>query len=214
MLGSPSLPVDEARMAGACRRDRILKPARCVRLGAVAKGLPSESGPCRSRVGVKEGRSMAYRRFLAKVSWLRAAALGLAAATLLASPARSDEAFQAWLAALRAEAAAEGEKFAKQVSDRKVIEEFQSKVDLDKVQERVEHFRDQLESTLQSWRDTGAQDAKKATPKAPAKKATAKKATAKKAATKAPAKKAPAKKAPAKKATAKKAATKAPAKAK
>ena len=51
---------------------------------------------------------MAYRRFLAKVSWLRAAALGLAAATLLASPARSDEAFQAWLAALRAEAAAEG----------------------------------------------------------------------------------------------------------
>lgn len=90
------------------------------------------------------------------------------------------------------EAAAEGQKVTKQMTDRKVIEEFQSRVDFDKVQERVEQFRDQLESALQSWREslTGADEEEAPAKKAPAKKAPATKAAAKPAAKKATAKKA------------------------
>jgi hypothetical protein len=129
---------------------------------------------------------------------------------------QAQDAFEEW--------ADEGEKMTKQFQDRKVVEEFRNQVDLDKVQDRVEKLRDQLEHALTSWRDsfTPAEAPKKApaakapaATKAPAKKAPAKRAPAKKApATKAPATKAPAKKAPAKKAPAKTtAAKKAPAKA-
>lgn len=51
---------------------------------------------------------MDHRRHLARVPRLKAAALGLAAAALLTSPAGADEAFQAWMTDLRAEAAAQG----------------------------------------------------------------------------------------------------------
>jgi len=133
---------------------------------------------------------------------------------------QAQHAFEEW--------ADEGEKVTKQFQDRKVVEEFRSQVDLDKVQDRVEKLRDQLEHALTSWRDSftpgeapkKAPAAKAPAAKAPAKTTAAKKAPAKKApakttaAKKAPAKKAPAKKAPAKTTAAKKApARKAPAKA-
>lgn len=114
----------------------------------------------------------------------------------------------------------EGEKLASQIQDRSVVEEIQSRVDLDKVQGRVEKLRDQLEGALESWRESFApgQDpagtetapATKPVPKkAPAAKTSAKKAPATKpAAKKAAAKKAPATKAPATKAPATKAAAK------
>jgi len=99
---------------------------------------------------------------------------------------QAQDAFDEW--------AEEGEKVTKQFQDRKVVEEIRSQVDLEKVQDRVEKLRDQLEHALTSWRDNFTPD------EAPAKKAPAKKAPAKKApvAKKAPAKKAPAKKTPAK----------------
>jgi hypothetical protein len=114
--------------------------------------------------------------------------------------------------------AKEGEKVAKQLQEgkvgfRPVVEEIQSRVDLEKVQDRVEKLRDQLEDALTSWResfspaahkDAGNGGAAMAPAKAPAKKAPAAKAPAKKA----PAKKAPARKAPARKAPAKAATTK------
>jgi len=116
--------------------------------------------------------------------------------------------------------AEEGEKFTKGLQDSSVVEEVQSRVDLDKVQDRVEKLRDQLETSMTTWREgfaPGGKPAEKApakkapATKAPATKAAAKKAPAKKApATKAAAKKAPAKKAPAKEATATKAAAKKP----
>lgn len=105
----------------------------------------------------------------------------------------------------------EGEKVTKQLRDTDVVEEIQSRVDFEKVQDRVEKMRDQLEGALDSWRESftpAAQPvavkapAKPAAKKAPASKPAAKK-PATKAATKAPAKKATAKKAPAKKAPAK-----------
>jgi hypothetical protein len=125
--------------------------------------------------------------------------------------------------------AEEGEKVTKSFSDRKVVEELQNRVDLDKVQDRVEKLRDQLETALHNWRESFTPAAKpemipveeapkapaKTTPtrtaakKAPAKKVAAKKAPAKKAPAatrKAPAKKAPAKRAPAKRTPAKAAA--------
>ena len=118
------------------------------------------------------------------------------------------------------EYATEGEKLTKQLKDRNVVEELEHRIHIDKVQDRVEQLRDQLENTLNNWREsfTPVEEAtaKKAEPKpaakkAPAKKAaaktTAKKAPAKKAATKTTAKKEPAK-TTAKKAPAKKAATK------
>ena len=110
------------------------------------------------------------------------------------------------------EYASEGEKVTKQLKDRNVVEEIEQRMSIDKVQDRVEHLRDQLENTLNNWRESFAPEAEKkveevkktATKKPAAKKAPARKAPAAK---KTAAKKAPAKKAPAKKATA----TKAPA---
>lgn len=106
--------------------------------------------------------------------------------------------------------AKEGEKMTKQLKERNVVEELEHRMNIDKVQDRVEQLRDQLENTLANWRESFAPD------EAP-KKAPAKKAPAKTTAKKAPAKKAPAKKAPAKitakKAPAKTAAKKTPAKA-
>ena len=101
--------------------------------------------------------------------------------------------------------AVEGEKIVSQVSEKKVVEEISSKVDLDQAKEQVSKLRDQLEDMLATWKtsfrpekDTEKIEEKTAT-KAPAKKAPATKAAATKAAaTKAP--KAPAKKAPATKA--------------
>ena len=104
------------------------------------------------------------------------------------------------------ECAEEGEKFTKGLQDSSVVEEVQSRVDLDKVQDRVEKLRDQLEHSMTTWREGFAPGGKPAE-KAPAKKAPAAKVPAKKApAKKAPAAKAPAKKTPAKKAPATKAA--------
>ena len=108
----------------------------------------------------------------------------------------------------------EGEKFTKKLQSGDVVEEIQSRVDLEKVQDRVEKLRDQLEGALHSWRESFTpaepraatkvpveavkKTTAKAAPKTTAKKAPAKKAPAKTtAAKKAPAKKAPAKKAPA-----------------
>ena len=48
----------------------------------------------------------------------------------------------------------EGEKTAKKLQGGNVVEELQSRVDLDKVQDRVERLRDQLEGALQSWRES------------------------------------------------------------
>ena len=106
------------------------------------------------------------------------------------------------------EYADEGEKVAKQLKDRNVVEELEHRMNIDKVQDRVEQLRDQLENTLNNWRESFVPEAEKkveAVKKPVAKKAPAKKAPAKKpVAKKAPAKKAVAKKAPAKKTAAKK----------
>ena len=108
--------------------------------------------------------------------------------------------------------AKEGEKMTKQLRERNVVEELEHRMNIDKVQDRVEQLRDQLETTLNNWRESfapeGEEPAKKAPAKPAAKKAPAKKAPAKTAAKKAPAKKATAKKAPAKKTPAKAAASK------
>jgi hypothetical protein len=118
--------------------------------------------------------------------------------------------------------ATEGEKFAKKLQSGDVVEEIQSRVDLEKVQDRVEKLRDQLEGALQSWRDSftpaepkaatkvPVEAAEKATPakKAATTKTTAKKTTAK-AAPKSTARKTTTSKAPAKKTAAKKTTAKA-----
>ncbi len=88
------------------------------------------------------------------------------------------------------EYASEGEKVTKQLRDRNVVEEIENRMSIDKVQDRVEQLRDQLETTLNNWRESFAPETK---PEEPKKEAVKKPA----------AKKAPAKKAPAKKATAK-----------
>jgi hypothetical protein len=112
--------------------------------------------------------------------------------------------------------AEEGEKFTKGLQDSSVVEEVQSRVDLDKVQDRVEKLRDQLETSMTTWREgfaPGGKPAEKAPAKKPAAASTVKKAPATKpTAAEAPAKKAPAKKAPAKKPATKTTAKKAPAK--
>jgi len=48
----------------------------------------------------------------------------------------------------------EGAKVAKQLQKRNVVEELEQRIHLDKVQDRVEKLRDQLEQTLHSWRDS------------------------------------------------------------
>lgn len=50
--------------------------------------------------------------------------------------------------------AGEGEKLAKKLQGGQVVEEIQNRVDLEKVQDRVEKLRDQLEGALQSWRES------------------------------------------------------------
>ncbi len=50
--------------------------------------------------------------------------------------------------------AREGEKVAKQLRGNNVVEEIQHRVDLDKVTDRVEKLRDQLEAAMQSWRES------------------------------------------------------------
>ncbi len=107
--------------------------------------------------------------------------------------------------------ATEGEKVTKQLRDRNVVEELEHRMNIDKVQDRVEQLRDQLETTLNNWRESftpGEEPVKPATSKPAAKKTPAKKPAAKATAKKAPAKKAPAKKPAAKKTTAKAAASK------
>ncbi len=94
----------------------------------------------------------------------------------------AEKAFDAW--------AVEGEKIVSQVSDKKVVEEFSSKVDLDQAKEQVSKLRDQLEDMLATWKtsfrpekDRGKTEVKE-TVKAPATKASAKKPAAKTTATK------------------------------
>jgi len=81
--------------------------------------------------------------------------------------------------------ATEGEKMAKQLKKRNVVEELEQRISIDKVQDRVERLRDQLETTLGNWRDSFAPAAKPAPVKKPAAKATAGKTPAKKAPVKA-----------------------------
>lgn len=107
----------------------------------------------------------------------------------------------------------EGQKVTKQLRDADVVEELQSRVDFDKVQDRVEKMRDQLEGALESWRESFTPATKPVAAKPVAvKKPAAKKAPASKPATKKPATKAAAKpaakKAPAAKKTLVKAAAK------
>ncbi len=97
------------------------------------------------------------------------------------------------------EYAVEGEKVTKQLKDRNVVEEIEQRMSIDKVQDRVEQLRDQLETTLTNWRESFAPEVEKAKeePKPAAKKPAAKKPAAKKPAAKATTKKAPATKKPA-----------------
>jgi hypothetical protein len=96
--------------------------------------------------------------------------------------------------------ASEGKKATKQLRERNVVEEIEHRMNIDKVQDRVEQLRDQLENTLANWRESFAPEEpiKKPAAKPAAKKPAAKKAPAKKAPAKPAAKKAPAKKTPAK----------------
>jgi molecular chaperone DnaK (HSP70) len=96
----------------------------------------------------------------------------------------------------------EGEKLAKKLSDKKMVEELSGRVDLDQIQDQVEKLRDQLEAVLGNWRDSFRAEAKpaaKPAAKAPAKKPAARKPAAKKPATaaKKPAARKPAAKKPA-----------------
>jgi hypothetical protein len=109
------------------------------------------------------------------------------------------------------EYATEGEKLTKQLKDRNVVEEIENRIHIDKVQDRVEQLRDQLENTLNNWRESFTPVEETPAKKPAAKKAPAEKAAREATAKKAPAKKAPAKKAPAKKPAAKKATAKKPA---
>ena len=98
--------------------------------------------------------------------------------------------------------AVEGEKIVSQVSEKKVVEEISSKVDLDQAKEQVGKLRDQLEDMLATWKTSfrPEKDGRKVDEKAVSKTSTARpsaKTTASKtAASKTPAKKAAATKAP------------------
>jgi hypothetical protein len=91
--------------------------------------------------------------------------------------------------------AQEGEGVTRQIQDRKVIGDFQEKVDIEQIQERVGKLRDQLEHTMVQWRESFTPATKPAEPKPTAKPKAAPKATTKTADAKA--KKPAAKKAPA-----------------
>ncbi len=111
--------------------------------------------------------------------------------------------------------AAAGEDVAQRLADRKVVEQVQTKVDVEQLQAQVERLRDQLEHVLVSWRENFAPAARgvvrrvpveKAEPEPTAEAPTGTKAeapAAKKTTGKATAKKATAKKTTAKKTTAK-----------
>jgi hypothetical protein len=96
----------------------------------------------------------------------------------------------------------EGAKMTQQLQKRNVVEEIEQRIHLDKVQDRVEKLRDQLEGALHSWRESFAPMAPSApdgaTTKAPTAAPKAEKPAAKKAPTRKPGAKAAAKKAPAK----------------
>ena len=79
----------------------------------------------------------------------------------------------------------EGEKLAKKLSDRKMVEELSGRMDLDVIQDQVERLRDQLEGVLGSWRESFRSEATK--PVAAAKTPAAKPAAAKKPAARKPA---------------------------
>ncbi|MBT8217901.1 MAG: hypothetical protein KJO17_13700 [Acidimicrobiia bacterium] len=102
----------------------------------------------------------------------------------------------------------EGEKLAKKLSDRKMVEELTDRMDLDQIQDQVEKLRDQLEGVLSNWRDSFREGTKSETPAAKttaaAKKPAARKPAAKKPAAKKPAARKPAAKKPATKPAAKK----------
>jgi hypothetical protein len=106
----------------------------------------------------------------------------------------------------------EGEKLTKQLRDRNMVEEIEHRIHIDKVQDRVEQLRDQLENTLNNWRESFAPEEepkKTAAEAAPAAaKPAAKKPAAKKPAAKATTKKPAAKKPAAKKSEAKAGASK------
>jgi len=109
----------------------------------------------------------------------------------------------------------EGEKVTKQLRDADMVEEIQSRMDFEKVQDRVEKMRDQLEGALEAWRESFTPAAKPAdVKKAPASKPATKKPATKAAAKPAAKKTTTTKKAPAKTTAAKKTTTtkKAPAK--
>jgi len=90
--------------------------------------------------------------------------------------------------------AVEGEKIVSQVSEKKVVEEISSKVDLDQAKEQVSKLRDQLEDMLATWKTSfrPEKEAEKAEVKETTKAAATKAAATKVAATKAAAVKKPA----------------------
>jgi len=101
---------------------------------------------------------------------------------------------------------AEGRKLTGQIQESKVVEQVQSRVDVDQLQEQVEKLRDQLEGVLANWRHgfkpngsvttakppAAVEHAAKPAAKPAARKATPKKATARKPATRKPAARKPA----------------------
>ncbi len=149
-------------------------------------------------VTTKEGKKAAYALIGAPV-W---AAKKLTEITSDVGDATRRE-FDAWVK--------EGEKLAKKLGDRKMVEELGERMDFDQIQDQVEKLRDQLEGVLGSWRESFRAETKPA-PKAPAKTAAAKKPATRKPATKTAAAKKPATRKPATKtAAAKKPATSKPA---
>lgn len=61
--------------------------------------------------------------------------------------------------------AVEGEDVTKHLQERRVVEDFQEKVDLEHLQERVGKLRDQLEHTMVQWRESFTPATKPAAPK-------------------------------------------------
>ena len=75
--------------------------------------------------------------------------------------------------------AVEGEDVTKHLQERGVVEDFQEKVDLEHLQERVGKLRDQLEHTMVQWRESFTPATKPVAPKATETPKTATKTTAK-----------------------------------
>lgn len=100
--------------------------------------------------------------------------------------------------------AGEGEKVVSKITDRNMVEEISSKVDLDQAKEQVSKLRDQLEDMLATWRTSFRPEKEAPTKPESAKPAPKTSAATKPAATKTVAKKPAAKKPAAKKPAAKK----------